>query len=292
MRQRISQKNIFPSFDLFEEYQKLEAIFSNWRTIGTYDRWGNRKPPLYTFEEYIQDLQFESWNLRGTFINLQEMRLKLNISPENFTKRNITEGQLLDYIQFLLNCWFRIGSTIKTMQNKGIAYLAREDSLEMLFQNCEYLLEKLHCKSRADEKSNEIYVVYRNELAAEVSQQNPDVETSLTDYHRIDNRGDLQRKGEILCTLSKRLESVEAQIKGTEFYQTYKDTTFLLNKIGARHWTGKDKIANATFMKLSSEELEEWYDTAFNLVVSCLAAVPYLAVKDKIKMIKNVEVDK
>ena len=27
MRQRISEKNIFPSFDLFDEYQKLEEIF-------------------------------------------------------------------------------------------------------------------------------------------------------------------------------------------------------------------------------------------------------------------------
>lgn len=292
MRQRISEKNIFPSFDLFEEYQKLEEIFSNRRTIGTYDRWGDRRPPLYTFEEYIRDLQFENWNLRGTFINLQEMRQKLNIAPENFSKRNITENQLLDYIQFLLNCWFRIHSTIKLMQTQGIAYLAQKDSLEMLFQNCRYILEKLHCEDKLDKENDEIYVVYQDELSAEVSQQNPDVEISLTDYHRIDNRGDLQRKGEILCTLSKQLEAVEAQVKGTEFYSTYNDATFLLNKIGARHWTGKDKLANATFMKMSPEELEEWYDTAFNLVVSCFAAIPYLTVKDKIKTIKKTEVDK
>lgn len=291
MRQRISEKNIFPSFDLFDEYQKLEAIFSNWRTIGDYDRWGDRKQPLYTFEEYIRDLQFESWNLRGTFINLQEMRQKLNIAPENFSKRNITEEQLLDYIQFLLNCWFRIHSTIKSMQAQGIAYLAQEGPLEMLFQNCSYILEKLHCEAKLDKENDEIYVIYQDELSAEVSQQDPDVEISLTDYHRIDNRGDLQRKGEILCSLSKRLESVEAQIKGTEFYSIYNDATFLLNKIGARHWTGKDKLANATFMKMSPEELEEWYDTAFDLVVSCLAVVPCLTVRNKIKTIKK-EADK
>lgn len=292
MRQRISEKNIFPSFDLFEEYQKLEAIFSNWRTIGTYDRWGGRRQPDYTFEEYIGDLQFESWNLRGTFINLQEMRQKLNIAPENFSKGNISENQLLDYIQFLLNCWFRIHSTIKLTQTKGIVYLAQEDSLEMLFQNCRYILEKLHCEDKLDKENNEIYVVYQDKLSAEVSQQNPDVEISLTDYHRIDNRGDLRRKGEILCTLSKQLEAVEAQVKGTEFYSIYNDATFLLNKIGARHWTGKDKLATATFMKMPPEELEEWYDTAFNLMVSCFAVIPYLAVKDKIKTIKKTEVDK
>ena len=66
----------------------------------------------------------------------------------------------------------------------------------------------------------------------------------------------------------------------------------MLNKIGARHWTGKDKLANATFMKMSPDELEKWYDTTFNLVVSCLAAVPYLTAKDKIKEIKQTGVDK
>ena len=92
MRQRISEKNKFPSFDLFDEYQKLEAIFSNWRTMGTYDEWRTRKPPMYTFEDYIRDLQFENWNLRGTFINLQEMRSKLNIAPEDFVEKRFLKN--------------------------------------------------------------------------------------------------------------------------------------------------------------------------------------------------------
>lgn len=102
MRQRISEKNVFPAFDLYEEYQKLEAVFSNWRTIGTYDRWGKRIAPMYTFEDYIDNLQFESWNLRGTFITLQEMRAQLGIAKNNFKKGKVTENQLLDFIQFIL----------------------------------------------------------------------------------------------------------------------------------------------------------------------------------------------
>lgn len=291
MRQRISEKNIFPSFDLFGEYKKLEDIFSEWHTIGVFDRYGQKEMPIFTFEQYIGDLQFSNWNLRGTFISLQEMRKAFHIAPEDFDCGSISEGQLLDFVQFLLNCCLRIRSTIQVVQSQRIAFLAREDALEMLFQNCRYVLEKLNCEDKLDKENYEIYVVNKDELSSEVSQQNPDVEISLTDYRRIDNRGDLQRKGEILCTLSKRLEAVESKIKGTEFHSTYNDATFLLNKIGARHWTGKDKLANATFMKMSPEELEKWYDTAFDLVVSCLAAIPYLAVKDKIKDIKKTGAD-
>ena len=43
---------------------------------------------------------------------------------------------------------------------------------------------------------------------------------------------------------------------------------------------------------MEPEELEEWYDMAFDLVVSCLAVIPYLAVKDKIKEIKKAGADK
>ena len=287
MRQRISEKNVFPAFDLYEEYQKLEAVFSNWRTIGTYDRWGKRIAPMYTFEDYIDNLQFESWNLRGTFITLQEMRAQLGIAKNNFKKGSVTENQLLDFIQFILNCWFRVATTIEQCT---VAYLSDKGALQMLFENCRYLEDKLYCQDCIDKNTNEIYVVYQNETSTAVSQQNTDVAVSLTDYRRIDNRGDLQRKGEILCTLSKKLESIEAKIKGTEFYSLYNDTTFLLNKIGARHWTGKDELACATFMKMSDEELEGWYDTAYEMVVACIAVIPYLDSKSKMKKIRKTEI--
>ena len=176
MRQRISEENIFPSFDLFEEYQKLEAIFSNWRTIGTYDKWGNQTRRFILIQEYIRDIQFENWNLRGTFVNLQEMRTKLNIASENFSKKQINEGQLLDFIQFLLDCWFRIRTTIGQCR---VAYLADHNALGMLFEQCRSIETKLHCEDKLDEENHEIYVVYQDELSAEVSQQNPDVANKL-----------------------------------------------------------------------------------------------------------------
>jgi len=286
MRQKITDKNIFPCFDLYEEYEKLEAVFSNWSTIGTYNRWGERMAPAYSFEAYLRDLQFNSWNLRGTFVNLAEMRHKLNIAPDDFTKRGITEEQLLDYVQFLLNCGLRIGITIDHCR---AAYLADKNAFDMLLQNCDYLLQKLHCDQKFDKVNKEVYIVYKNEMSSLISESNPDVEISLLEYRRIDNRGDLQRKGEILCTLSKKIEAVEVKIKGTEFQALLNDTTFLLNKTGVRHWVEKDKLASITFLKMQPQELEKWYDTAFDLIVSCLAVLPYLTVKDQIKAIRQTE---
>lgn len=212
------------------------------------------------------------------------MRTQLGIAKNNFKKGKVTENQLLDFVQFILNCWFRV---VTTIERCTVAYLSDKGALQMLFENCRYLEDKLYCQDCIDKNTNEIYVVYQNETSAAVSQKNT---ISLTDYRRIDNRGDLQRKGEILCTLSKKLESIEAKIKGTEFYSLYNDTTFLFNKIGARHWTGKHELACATFMKMSDEELEGWYDTAYEMVVACIAVIPYLDSKSKIKEIKKTKI--
>lgn len=184
--------------------------------------------------------------------------------------------------------------------------LLKVDSVRMLFtdpvfikgeheQIREYYLERNDAQTLAGniyeiKVKDEVYIVYKNETSSIVSENNPDIEISLLEYRRIDNRGDLQRKGEILCTLSKKIESVEGKIKGTEYQALLNDTTFLLNKTGARHWVEKDKLASATFLKMQPEELEKWYDTTFDLIVSCLAVLSYLNIKNQIRSIRQTEV--
>ena len=68
MRTRISQSNIFPDFDLFTEYQKIEHLISEEQVIGTYNQFGSALPPRYTIEEYINQFYFKNWSLRGTYL--------------------------------------------------------------------------------------------------------------------------------------------------------------------------------------------------------------------------------
>lgn len=287
MRKKISEKNIFPEFNLYDEYFKIESFLSIKNTVGTYNQFGYRQTPSYTIEDYIDQLFFNSWNLRGTFTSLSEMRNELGISKDKLTPENITEESILDFLQYALNCVFRIDSTIESC---NAAYLSDKNILEVIIQNSQAVLRELNCKMQFNQARDEIFVTYNDEIGDVVSVMHPDIKESIVEYKMIDNKRDLNRKGEILCTLSKKIESVEGMIKGTEYQALLNDTTFLLNKTGARHWVEKDKLASATFLKMQPKELEKWYDTTFDLIVSCLAVLPYLTVKNQIKAIRQTEV--
>lgn len=91
------------------------------------------------------------------------------------------------------------------------------------------------------------------------------------------------------CTLYKRLEAEEAKFKGTTYKGIFDDTTFLFNKIGARHWVEKDRIASKIFMTMDHEELELWYDRAYDMFLSCMVISHYLAIKKDIEAIRRTE---
>lgn len=284
MRKRISELNIFPQFDLFDEYLKIECLISENKIIGTYNQFGKRLAPQYTLEQYVNDLYFSSWNLRGTFLTIAEMRSGLGISKESITKKSITENLVLDFIQYVVNVTMRVSSTISSCQ---VAYIGDKHYTSMIIQNLNFLLEHLGAQFLKDRNTNEVFVAYKDDLGTSVSCTYPEIADSLSEYRKIDNRGDLKHKGEILCTLFKRLEAEEAKFRGTTYQGLCKDTTFLFNKIGARHWVEEDYIASKTFLTMPPAELELWYDRTYDMFLSCMVIAKYLDVKNEIETIKR-----
>ena len=285
MRAKISEKNIFPDFDLFEEYQKIEYLLSEANAIGTYNQFGKRINPRFTMEQYINDLYFTNWNLRGTFISIEEMRMGLGIEKKRFSKENISTDLVLDFIQYAANCNLRVAETIEYCST---AYLADKNHINVLIDNMKALLNHLGAYFSLDKETSEVFVVYDDDLSIIVADEHPEIEISLVEYKKIDNHGDLKRKGEVLCTLYKRLEADEKKFKGTTYEKLCSDTTFLFNKTGIRHWVEKDKIASKTFLEMQPEELELWYDRTYTMFLSCMIISQYLDIKKEIDGIKAV----
>jgi hypothetical protein len=285
MREKISEKNKFPNFDLFEEYRKIEYLLSEAHTIGTYNQFRKRMTPRFTMEEYINELCFTSWNLRGTFISIEEMRAGLGIEKARFDKKTINTDLVLDFIQYAVNCNFRVAETIK---NSTVAYLADANHFSVLLDNMNAILNHFGAHFSLDEKTLEVFIIYDDDLSTIVSDEHPEIQISLAEYKKIDNHRDLKRKGEILCTLFKRLEADEKKFKGTTYEKLCSDTTFLFNKTGIRHWVEKDKIASKTFLEMPPEELELWYDRTYTMFLSCMIISQYLDTKKEIDVIKAV----
>lgn len=281
MRQRISDKNKFPSFSLKTEYDKLNALFHNREAFGRILVLSQRMRPSISYFDCIQNM-FLKWELRGTFTTLDEMMEALAVSERNFVD-SVTEERLLDYIQFLVNAVVFVDTEV----NSGKYAIYQVDTVicDALVENCCYLLE--HLGAEMCEVDRELVIVYGNDVASVVKEQHPDLSVSIVEYQKIDNRGDLQRKGEILCTLAKTLEPFENRFKGTEFNALCTDTTMLFNNIGARHALKSDDKVSFQFMTMKKEDLEKWYDNAFQMFLACMSVLPYLDVKGKLKTIKS-----
>ena len=272
MRKRISEQNIFPNLNLYEEYLKIEKVLSIMILAGTYWTNGTKSAPSYTIEDYLNKEAFSNWNLRGSFFSTTEM------------KNRIDEDWLLDYLQYARNC---IDYFKRCTGRPGTAYISNQNVLSAAISNIDMLANKLHASFIYDEINKEYFVVYTDAVAALVAVENPDINDSIIEYKKIDNRGDLTRKAEVLCTLYKTLESYSDLFKGTTYNNLYSDTKKLFNVSGVRHNVDKDAIACATFNKMNPEELEEWYDKIFNMFLSCMVIKTYLEDKPDIDAIKK-----
>lgn len=286
MRTRISESNIFPEFDLYDEYCKIEYLISERSVIGQYNKSGKRIPPQFTLETYVEELYFSNCKLRGSFLSLIEMREKLGVAKSVFSQGSVSESLILDFCQYAANIIARVATTIKSC---SIAYIADPNHCSMAIENMTLLLGRLGAHFMTDPNTLEICIAYDDELGAIVRDDFPEIKLNLTEYKKIDSHGDLERKGEILCTLYKRLEKEETKFKGTAYKGMCDDTTFLFNKIGARHWVEKDRIASKTFMTMSPKELELWYDRTYDMFLSCMVVSRYLDIKKDIDAIKRTE---
>ena len=122
-----------------------------------------------------------------------------------------------------------------------------------------------------------------------LAEQNPELRFSIQDYLKIDNRGDLDRKSEILCTLAKKLEPHESKFNGTEFKTLCSETTMLLNGVGPRHALNEKDHIKRKALAMTAKEQEEWYNRAFQMFLACMALLPYLEFKNEIKELKREE---
>lgn len=281
MRRRVSDVNRFPEFSILREYEKLKALFELSQFAGRMLPVGSHTRPSYSICDCLSAF-FLEWKLRGTFTSLEEMLCELEIGSDDFSI-NATEDRLLDYCQFLFNAVDFVVCKLRKKEYK--IYLADVEISKAIIDNIKEICLQLGAEMIHDQR--EYYIVYKDDIADLISEEYPGLKRSILEYKKIDHRGDLVRKGEILCTLAKELEPYEKKLNGTEFAALCKDTTLLLNKSGARHMHEDKDEMGRFFCGLNQVELEKWYDKAFELFIACMAVLPYVEVKENINQIKR-----
>ena len=279
MRTRISEQNFFPNFSARKEYEKLYSLFCN-RNAFQASPFADPPDEFYSFSQLLNK-SFLRWNLRGTFTSLNEMLDSLCIS-ERFFDGSISDDRFLDFIQFILNA---LEFVVQVYKRNNDIYCNDSMIEATIKEQCALLLDRFHAEVKKDH--SELYVVYKNDAASALSIQQPKLKISIIDYLKIDNRDDLKRKSEILCSLAKDLEPHEKSLERNGFRQLCSDTTLLLNVSGIRHDLNPQKKLEAKFLKMSEQDRIKWCDRTFQMILACMAVLPYLDYKDEITSIKD-----
>ena len=281
MRQRISEKNIFPVFDVLSEYKKIKILFHVEKAFG-YRNMGDYGKTSLSYRDVLEDV-FLEWDLKGTFTSVKEMLCGLGINEKDVIS-DPSEERLLDYIQFVMNACSFVLAYVKN-HNQKYYHDHEERAFNSISELSHLLLTQLGAEMVDD--AGELCVIYKDDIATAVAEQHKDCRASMVEYLKIDNRSDLTRKEEILCILAKKLEALEKQFKGTEFSSLCSDTQLLLNKIGPRHTLSANDPIERKVIAMDTDEREKWYDRTFRMFLACMAAVPYLGFRNEIKDLKK-----
>ena len=271
MRTPISERNLFPYFSPRREYIKIRKLFCDEKPFCLKGLYSNN---YYSYLDILKR-NFLLWDLRGSFTTVEEMLCSLQIHEDVFS-RPFSNDKLLDYIEFILNALgfvnASMASPVLTGNNNTIGNTIRTQ--------CYLVLDRLDAEVKRN--GSELFVVYKNDIAAAVSIQQPELAHSVVEYLKIDNRDDLEHKAEILCSLYKQLEPSRKRLKDNVFDNLCSHTAFLLNEAGIRHAfiPGKSK---PVFLTMNRQDLIKWYDRAFEMFLACMAVLPYSGYKKELE---------
>ena len=262
----MNRKNIFDilseQYDLYEELEKISEMFSNTFLCLSNPLHYNQK--YLTMENLVEEQLFTDypslfvrWKQRGSCLNCAEMRKKLGV-PKNA----LLEDKVIT-LEYFINIINLIQKNIDFGVTSG---LYRDNNFTLLIQNIEIFLDKLNYEKHIFEDEEKVILVPKNPAATAVAEiSSEDTALAILMYHHASLKGNLTRKKELLRQIAQEYEPLLK--KGIDGFSDYfSKARDFLNNLDIRHNNGDSSIVK----NLSPEELENWYDELYQLLLFCV----------------------
>ena len=264
----MARKNIFEilkeSYDIKEEIGKIDFLFNSALLIVhnnlTFQQGqGN-------VEAVVQDSLFFNWKQRGSCLNCEEIRKKLGIDLSKFENEDV-----IVRLEYYLN--------IINLANTKLMYphCQKTQQFVMLEKNIEILLNHLNYECLNVQEEEKILLVPKNPGATSVAEiSTKDTAIAILMYNHASLKGNLSQKQNLLLKIYLEYEKLlKKPIDG--FSEYFVKTRGLINKLNIKH-NNKKEIEN-----LNEEQLEEWYDELYQLLLFCVLIKDNKDRKDKAK---------
>lgn len=277
----MARKNIFDllkdRYNTNNEFRKITELFNSKLVQQEISSFARGYTNYYTLEEMVEDVFFD-WKGRGSCISCQDMREELEINKIiDDTKRTIDDIIIaLEYYGNIFNLFFKkVAPKLPTYE------YATHHNLDILCENMDKLLDYLNYEQHVFEKEEMVILTPKNPAATAVAEiSSEDTAMSILMYHHASLRGQLEEKRDILRRIAKEYEPLlNTEIEG--FHDYFDKANNMLNNLDIRHNNTEGRHKNALVTNLTDEELENWYDELYQLLLFCVLIKDNKDRKDK-----------
>lgn len=256
------------SVDIRKEYDRLYKMFhySDFNTTS--------------LREWC-DIYFEKFDFRNTCISLNDFNETNNFhfdtAPEKFYI-----DDLISFCEYSYNLVHNLAALHNEKFYQQFCQQANNylEQLEKVIENIGYV---------ANKQDNVTDFVPKDQVAISVAEIiEPSLSYKVIEYNHHSMKGDLERKKAILLALADKLEAMRPKLQENKSV-VESDLFYLFNNINIRHnnldkngKNYKEFVAN-----MNDNELENWYDDAYQMSLLAFLELEYFERKDRIKKLKE-----
>jgi len=225
---------------------------------------------------FVSKYCFDAWQQRNRHLSITEMAEQLEITIEPFAIRFLNFDDLLKYLEFAAN--------LVMLCDKRLPMHGYNSKYTMLKQNIAQLLDHINFEQKCFSAEEKIILVEKNAAVTAVAELfDEDTSRRVIEYNHYLMRGDIERKREILSALANKWEPIRESINS----QLADDIGFMLNNFNIRHNNQLGKHKKEHVVNMPNEELEDWYDETYQMLLLSFLENDNIARIDKVKALKN-----
>lgn len=245
---------------------------------------------LITLEKYINSRVFSKLSFRGTFIDLNDMLTTLKLSEEELLgpplRKKVPLKKLFLFCEFLL-ALFTEGAT--ELRSNDSAW----NQATLIIANINTIVDRTnHTLHDIGTENRPRYIIVENNKlvsqACEFITEQP-VALAMIEYNHHALKGNTVKKRQILTELVNYVEPIKNSniLRENGYAQLQSDVGFVINNFHIRHNNKTGTNAKEYISALPDDELEKWYDKAYNLMLSVIVEAQNIRTHHEIEQLKK-----
>ena len=262
--------------DIRREYERL------------YDLFFNQQIPYgsgcYITLHFLCDQSFLKLPLRGTCISLDDFNKTHNYNFKEYP-RFFNLDYLLDFCEYTYNLVY-----FSERCNIGMITRAVDNVIKLYIHQILSVIEKIDYMGIVQDYFMK-FIPKDQVVKAAAEKADPNLSPRVFEYNHRSLKGNLERKKDILRAFAHKLEPQLNRIK--QFNSSLENNlSCFFNNLDLRH-NNVDQNGGNNYKpfvaNMKKQEIEQWYDTIYQMCLLAFLGLDYLDHKDKFEQLNQIE---